>query len=113
MRLKKQLKQKFARNAYKDRLNLNPDETQYLQRLSLSNGRVYFTYRSKFIVMVKMNQKGKKTSEGLSCRFCENNLPETQEHLEICDGTKFERRGVRVSEVMGRDILCCLELLRN
>jgi len=31
-------------------------------------------------------------------------LPETQEHLEICDGTKFERRGVRVSEVMGRVI---------
>ena len=23
-------------------------------------------------------------------------------YLEICDGTKFERRGVRVSEVMGR-----------
>ena len=34
-------------------------------------------------------------------RFCTNDLPETQEHLEICDGTKFERRGVRVSEVMG------------
>ena len=49
--------------------------------------------------MVKINQKGKKSSEGLTCRFCENNLPETQEHLEICDGTKFERRGVRVSEV--------------
>ena len=29
---------------------------------------------------------------------------ETQDHLEICDGTKFERRGVRVSEVMGRVI---------
>ena len=29
-------------------------------------------------------------------------MPQTQEHLEICDGTKFERRGVRVSEVMGR-----------
>ena len=51
-----------------------------------------------------MNQKGKKSSEGLTCRFCGNNLPETQEHLEICDGTKFERRGVRVSEVMGRVI---------
>ena len=31
-------------------------------------------------------------------------MPETQEHLEICDRTKFERRGVRVSEVMGRGI---------
>ena len=88
----------------KDRLNLNPDETQYLQRLSLSNCRIYFRYRSRCIAMVKMNQKGKKSPEGLTCRFCENNLPETQEHLEICDGTKFERRGVRVSEVMGRVI---------
>ena len=32
------------------------------------------------------------------------NLPETQEHLEMCEGTKFERRGVRISEVMGRVI---------
>ena len=28
----------------------------------------------------------------------------TQEHLEMCKGTKFERRGVRISEVMGRVI---------
>ena len=31
-------------------------------------------------------------------------LPETQEHLEMCEGTKFERRGVRISEVIGRVI---------
>ena len=31
-------------------------------------------------------------------------MPEAQKHLEICDGTKFERRGVWVSEVMGRVI---------
>ena len=88
----------------KDRVDLNPDETQYLQRLSLSNCRMYFRYRSRCIAMVKMNQKGKKTPESLTCRFCKNDLPETQEHLEICDGTKFERRGVRVSEVMGKVI---------
>ena len=28
----------------KDRIDLNPDETQYIQRLSLSNCRVYFRY---------------------------------------------------------------------
>ena len=54
--------------------------------------------------MVKMNQKGNKPPERLTCRFCANNLPETQEHLEMCEGTKFERRGVRISEVMGRVI---------
>ena len=35
--------------------------------------------------MVKMTQKGKKTPESLTCRFCANDLPDTQEHLEICD----------------------------
>ena len=80
----------------KDRIDLNPVETQYLQRLSLSNCRVYFRYRARRIAMVKMSEKGKKPSESLTCRFC------AQEHLEICEGTKFERRGVRVSEVMGR-----------
>ena len=40
----------------------------------------------------------------MTCRFCTNDLPETQEHLENSYGTKFERRGVRVSEVMGRVI---------
>ena len=51
-----------------------------------------------------MNQKGKKTPESLNCRFCANDLTETQEHLEICDGTKFERRGVRVRDVIERGI---------
>ena len=40
--------------------------------------------------------------ESLTCRFCANDLLETQEHLEICDGTMFERRGLGVSEGMGR-----------
>ena len=84
----------------KDIVGLNPDETQYLQRLSLSDCRMYFRYRSRCIAMVKMKQKGKKTPEILTYRFCKNDLPETQEHLEICEGTKFERRRVRVSEVM-------------
>ena len=48
--------------------------------------------------------KGQKAFCILTCRFSANDLPETQEHLEICEGTKFERRGVRVSEVMGRVI---------
>ena len=38
----------------KDRVDLNPDETQYLQRLSLSNCKMYFRYRSRCIAMVKM-----------------------------------------------------------
>ena len=31
-------------------------------------------------------------------------MPETQEPLKMCEWTTFERRGVRISEVMGREI---------
>ena len=31
-------------------------------------------------------------------------MPETQEALKMCEWTTFERRGVRISEVMGREI---------
>ena len=74
----------------KDRPDLNPDETQHLQRLSLSNCRIFFRYISRCIAMVKMNQKDKRTSESLTCRFCASNLPKSQEHFKIFDGTKFE-----------------------
>ena len=73
-------------------------------RLSLTNCRVYFRYRSRSTAMVKMNQKGKRSYECPTCRFCNSNVLETQEHLEICEGTKFERRGLRLSDVMGRVI---------
>ena len=56
--------------------------------------------------MVRMKQKDKRPTESLTCIFCANDLPETQEYLEICDGTKFERRGVRVSVIMGRVMFC-------
>ena len=88
----------------KDRLYLTSDETQFLQRLALSNCRIYFRFRSRCIVLVKRNQKGEKTPESLTCRFFVTESPETQEHLEICDGTKVESREVRVSEMMGRVI---------
>ena len=63
-------------------VDLNPDESQYLQRLPLYNYRVYFRYRSRCIAMVKMNQTDKTPSESLTCRFCANDLPGTQEGLK-------------------------------
>ena len=36
-----------------DRIDLNSDEIQYFQRLSLTNCRVYFRYRSRSTAMVK------------------------------------------------------------
>ena len=57
-----------------DRIDLNSDEIQYFQRLSLTNCRVYFRYRSRSTAMVKMNQKGKRSYERLTCRFCNSNV---------------------------------------
>ena len=33
----------------------------------------------------------------LSCRFCQSGEEETQEHLEVCVGCDFERRGLKMS----------------
>ena len=32
--------------------------------------------------------------DDLNCRFCNTNVPETQEHLEICAGMEYERGGL-------------------
>ena len=44
----------------KDRLDLGPDETQYLQRLFLSHGKVNFRYRFRCIAMGTINLKEEK-----------------------------------------------------
>ena len=70
----------------------------------------WIRYRGRVIAGVKANFKNSHTND-LSCRFCQNearddpadaqdssdiqNRPdETQEHLEICSGMEFERRGL-------------------
>ena len=66
---------------------------------------VWKSLRAMDIAMVKTNQKGKKPSESLTCIFCVNDLLENQEHSKNFDGTKFERKGVRVIESQtGREI---------
>ena len=41
------------------------------------------------------------TCGDLSCRFCSTGSPENQEHLEICGGTEYERRGLDMSRWRG------------
>ena len=84
----------------KDRVDHNPDEIQYLQRLTCS----IVDYISDIDLDILQWFKLTKKAKSLTCRLCVNDLPETQEHLEICDGTKLERRELRGSEVMGRVI---------
>ena len=84
-----------------DRIELNPSERQYLQTLSIANSRVYFRYRARSLANVKMNAK-KSWKENLTCRLCDTDAQESQEHLESCKGTEFERRSLRMESFMGK-----------
>ena len=84
-----------------DRIELNPNERHYLQTLSLPNSRVYFRYRARSLANVKMNAKG-SWKENLTCRCCDSDVQESQEHLEVCRGTEFERRGLGMEGFMGK-----------
>ena len=48
-----------------------------------------------------MNVK-KSWKENLTCRFCDSDVQESQEHLEVCTGTEFERRGLGMEGFMGK-----------
>ena len=63
--------------------------------MSLPQSRIWMRYRARMIKGVKMNTKS--SFENLNCRFCNTNTPETQEHLQICGGTWFERRGLHMA----------------
>ena len=39
----------------------------------------------------------KRSYKDLSCTFCQSGGKETQEHLEVCVGCEFERRGLKMS----------------
>ena len=47
-----------------------------------------------------MNMKRSYTD--LSCRFCKEGAEESQEHLEVCAGTLFERRSQEMSKQKGK-----------
>ena len=40
----------------------------------------------------------------MGCRYCETDLTENQEHLEICAGLIHEQRGLNLNEDMGEQI---------
>ena len=94
----------------KDRLSEDLEDNTYIHVMSLPESRVWIRYRGRVIAGVKANFKNSHTND-LSCRFCHNearddpadaqdssdvqNRPdESQEHLEMCPGMEFERRGL-------------------
>ena len=83
-----------------DRLTDNPDDNTYLSYMPLPIARIYFKYRARSIAGVKVNNKG-SFKANLNCRFCDLGIEETQEHLEECGGTRYERRGLNLSGWFG------------
>ena len=75
-----------------DRMTENKADNTYMYSLSLPETRIWFRYRARAIKGVKANFKRSHTD--LQCRFCNANVHETQEHLEMCEGTAYERRGL-------------------
>ena len=78
-----------------DRLTDNPKDNTYLSEMSLLRSRIWIRHRVRMIKGVKYNIK--RSYKDLSCRFCQSGEEETQEHLEVCVGCDFERRGLKMS----------------
>ena len=88
-----------------DRVTDNPDDNSYINCLSLPLCRIWIRVRARAIKEVKINFKN-SFKDNLNCRLCTANVHESQEHLQICEGTAFERRGLRGLEVGDwRDVL--------
>ena len=83
-----------------DRLTDNPLDNTYLSYMPLPIARIYFKHRARSIAGVKVNNKC-SFLVNLKCRFCDLGNEETQEHLEECGGTRYERRGLNMSGWFG------------
>ena len=85
-----------ASSRVRDRLSENSDENSYINQIPIPLSRVWIRYRARAIAGVKGNFR--HSWEDLSCRHCNLGVDENQEHLEICGGTEFERRGLEMEK---------------
>ena len=83
----------------RDRLTFNPDDNSYIKCLSLPQTRVWFRYRARAIANVKGNFR--HSHADMSCDLCTSNEEMNQEHLETCEGTGYERRGLNMMNWKG------------
>ena len=79
-----------------DRATENPSDREYLTCMTLPDSRIWMRVRARSIKGVKVNTK--RSHANLSCRFCVDNVDESQEHLEVCRGGEFERRNLKMSK---------------
>ena len=72
----------------------------YINNMSLPRARVWIGIRARAIASVKGNFWHSYVND-IACRCCAQCSDETQEHLQLCGGTSFERRGLDVSDKRG------------
>ena len=65
--------------------------------MSLPRVRVWNRYRLRAIAGVKGNFRHSHVNN-MGCKLCSQDSDETQEHLQVCEGTKFERKGLVISD---------------
>ena len=63
----------------------------YLSYMNLRDTRLWIRFRSRMIKGVKTN-RSLANRDDMTCRCCDSGEDETQEHLEVCAGTKNEWR---------------------
>ena len=68
------------------RMSDDPEDYSYLNNMPLHSSRVWTKVRA---YAIKRSHDESKENIDLNCRFCITNVPEIQEHLEICAGMEF------------------------
>ena len=69
----------------------------YLEYMTLQDSRIWIRIRARSIKGVKYNNKS-SFKDSLNCRFCSEDIHETQEHLQECSGTWYERRNLSLED---------------
>ena len=80
----------------RDRIDEESDKS-YFEYMTLQDSRIWIRIRSRMIKGVKYNNKG-SFKNSLNCRFCSDDIHETQEHLQECRGTWYERRNLSIED---------------
>ena len=83
-----------------DRADGDQNHNTYLSYMTLPNSRIWMRVRARSIKGVKVNNK--RSFVNLSCRFCDDDSEESQEHLEVCRGCNFERRNLNMTNWKGQ-----------
>ena len=69
--------------------------------MGLTHSRIWVRYRARAIKGIKANHK-RSWKNDLECRFCDDKILESQEHLEECRGLSWERRNLKMDTEGGK-----------